>query len=471
MAESNKTGQVISMDTDKAPSHLVSRRSFLKSSAVTTAGVSAGLLASGNFAYAAGSDMLRVGVVGCGGRGTGAARDAVVSAPGVQVVAMGDLFEDRLDQSREALGVEVGEAMNVDDAHAFIGFDAYRGVLESDIDIVILATPPGFRPLHFRAAVEAGKHVFMEKPVSVDVAGAHAIIEAGQVASDKGLSVVAGTLYRRQVSFVDAIERIHDGMIGEVVGAQAYYMTGPIWLRPRLPGMSDMEWQCRNWYYFTWLSGDHIVEQFVHNLDVLNWVFGGTPGSAVAMGGRSQRVEPSYGHIFDHFSVEYRYAAGARAEAKCRQMQGCTTLVTNRIVGSEGVAELHPRRSTIWSHSGEVLFERPEDPEENAYVTEHADLVESIRAGRPVNESRQIAESTLTAILGRESAYTGREIVWNELLAANLDLVPRSFSFGSMPVAAVPVPGVTELNRAPWGSSRPVPAPSSPETSDGGDTE
>ncbi len=438
------------MAIEKKNANDLSRRDFLKTSAVTTLGVSAGLMATSNFAYAAGSDTLRVGLVGCGGRGTGAARDAVVSADGIEVVAMGDLFEDRLDRSREGLKQEIGDAYKVDDDHAFVGFNAYQRVLDSDIDIVILATPPAFRPAHFQAAVEAGKHVFMEKPTSVDVVGSHSIIASGEIAKEKGLSVVAGTLYRRQPSFVEAVKRIHDGMIGELVGAQEYYMTGPIWLRPRKPGMSDMEWQCRNWYYFTWLSGDHIVEQFVHNLDVVNWVFQGKPESCIAMGGRIRRVDPSYGHIYDHFSVEYVYNGGVRVEAKCRQMQDCTTRVTNRIVGTKGVAELHPRHSVLRSHSGTVLYEQPE-PGNNAYVQEHTDLIASIRSGEPINEARQIAVSTLTGILGRESAYTGQELTWDDLHNANLDLVPKTFNFGAMPTFSVAVPGVTKLDRSPWG--------------------
>lgn len=425
------------------------RRRFLKVSAATTLGVSAGLMARGDFAYAGGSDTIRVGVVGCGGRGTGAARDAVQSAEGVVITAMGDLFEDRLDRSMEGLRQEIGAAFQVDEDHAFVGFEAYRHVIESDVDMVILASPPGFRPAHFRAAVEAGKHVFMEKPVSVDVAGTHAIMEAGELATSKGLSVVAGTLYRRQPSFMEAIGRIHDGMIGELVSAQEYYMTGPIWLRPRKPGMSDMEWQCRNWYYFTWLSGDHIVEQFVHNLDVVNWVFQGHPESCLAMGGRIERVDPSYGHIYDHFSVEYVYAGGVRVEAKCRQMKDVTTRVTNRIVGTKGMAELHPGWSVLRSHDGRILFEAPE-PGNNAYVQEHTDLVHSIRKGLAINEAKQIADSSLTAVLGRESAYTGQELTWDELNGSGLDLVPPTLAFGPMPFPAVAVPGTTSLDRAPW---------------------
>ncbi|MCY4159067.1 MAG: Gfo/Idh/MocA family oxidoreductase, partial [Bacteroidetes bacterium] len=391
----------------------ITRRNFVK---VTTAGT-LGLMASGNYAYANGRDMLRVGVVGCGGRGTGAARDAVVSSERVEIVAMGDLFQDRLDASRKALADEIGDAYKVDESHAFVGFDAYQHVVDSEIDMVILAAPPGFRPAHFTAAVNAGKHVFMEKPVSVDVAGAMEIMKAGDTATQKGLSVVAGTLYRRQPSFMEAIKRIHDGMIGEIVGAQEYYLTGPIWLRERKGGMSDMEWQCRNWYYFTWLSGDHIVEQFVHNIDVINWVFQGHPDSAIAMGGRIARTGPEFGHIYDHFSVEYIYPGDIVVEAKCRQWQGTTKQVSNRVIGTKGIADLNPQNSIIRAHGGNVLYEMPE-PGGNGYVLEHTDLIQAIREGKPINETRQIAESTLTAVLGRESAYTGNQLGWNELMEA-----------------------------------------------------
>lgn len=422
----------------------VSRRTFLKTSAAGTLG----LMASGNFAYAGGRDALKVGLVGCGGRGTGAARDAVESAEQVEITAMGDLFENRLDSSMQHLRDEIGDALKVDEDHAFVGFDAYKHVIASDVDMIILASPPGFRPLHFSAAVEAGKHVFMEKPVSVDVAGSIEIMKAGDIATEKGLSVVAGTLYRRQNSFVEAINRIHDGMIGDIVAAQEYYMTGPIWLRERKSGMSDMEWQCRNWYYFTWLSGDHIVEQFVHNLDVINWVMQAHPESAYAMGGRIERVDPAYGHIYDHFSVEYEYPGGVPVEAKCRQINQAANRITNKIIGTKGTAELHPRHSKLMSHSGEVLFEMSK-PGNNGYVQEHTDLIDAIRSGSPINEARQIAESTLTAVLGRESAYTGQMLTWQELMDSNLDLVPKKFAFGSMPLPAVAVPGKTKLNRTP----------------------
>jgi myo-inositol 2-dehydrogenase / D-chiro-inositol 1-dehydrogenase len=229
---------------------------------------------------------------------------------------------------------------------------------------------------------------------------------------------------------------------------QAYYLTGPIWLRERQPGMSDMEWQCRNWYYFNWLSGDHIVEQFVHNLDVIHWVMGGPPDSALGIGGRQVRVSPSYGHIYDHFSIEYAYPNDVRIEAKCRQMEGTTRRVTNKVVGTEGIAELHTDRSLIRSHAGQELFRHPERGN-NPFVQEHVDLIASIRNGAGVNDTRDMAESTLIGVLGRESAYTGQELTWNDILNANLDIVPKALSFGPAPFPPIASPGVTTLDRAP----------------------
>ena len=235
------------MSTTNPKNNPFSRRDFLKTTATATGLSMTPLMKSGNFAYAAGSDTIRVGLVGAGGRGTGAARDCAVSSPGVEIVAMADLFRDRLEERREPLKEAIGDLYKVTDSRCYSGFDAYKELIDSEVDLVILATPPGFRPQHLRYAVEAGKDVFMEKPASVDPAGARSIIESGEIARARGLSIVAGTLYRRQDSFVQAVERIHDGRIGDIVAAQEYYLTGPIWLRPRKPGMSDMDWQCRNW--------------------------------------------------------------------------------------------------------------------------------------------------------------------------------------------------------------------------------
>lgn len=422
------------------------RRNFLKTTAVATAGASLGLMSSEAFAYPAGSDTIRVGLIGCGGRGSGAARDCVTSSEGVEIWAMGDLFMDRLQRSREILQDELGDSLKVTDERTFDGFDAYQKVLDSGVDMVILATSPGFRPVHVRAAVEAGKHVFMEKPSSTDVAGSLSVIESGELAKEKGLSIVAGTQYRRQPSFMEAVQQVHDGSIGDITAAHAYYLTGPIWLRDRKPGMSDMEWQCRNWYYFTWLSGDHIVEQFVHNLDTINWVMQGPPVQCLGMGGRLVRTDPSYGHIFDHFTIEYQYANGARVTAMCRQMAGCKTQVENRIMGTKGMADINPGSSKVTGYDGSVVFEHPERGN-NPYVQEHADLIASIRAGEPLNEAREVAYSTLTGIMGRESAYTGQVVTWDEIMSAEQDFIPTDLAFTNRPIPEVPTPGVTKINR------------------------
>jgi len=429
---------------DPHPSSL-SRREFVKKSAVGLAGV--GLLASTNFAYAGGSDRLRVGVIGCGGRGTGAANNALRADPAVEIYAMGDLFADRLRSSREALMGEAEGRVNVPDSRCFEGFENYLGVMESGVDYVILASPPGFRPIHVQAAVERDLHLFMEKPVAVDSAGVRAVIAAGEEGERRGLSMVAGTQYRRQPSFVEAVNLVHGGAIGDLLGAQAFYFTGPIWLRERQEGMSDMEWQCRNWYYFTWASGDHFVEQFIHNIDTLDWVFGEHPERAIGTGGRQVRVEPQFGHIYDHFSVEYQYPNGVRVMAACRQMQGATRRVINRIVGTRGVADINPSQSLVALHSGEVLL-RHMTPGNNPYVQTHVDLISSIRAGKPLNESRSVAESTLTAILGREAAYTGQELAWDDVYGADMNLVPNHFEFGPMPPMEVPRPGFTKIERS-----------------------
>lgn len=401
---------------------------------------------SEDFAYIRGNDTIRVGLIGCGGRGTGAAVNSVDAFEGVEIAAMGDLFRDRLESSKGRLQEEIGDRLTVTKETSFVGFDAYERVLETDVDYVILATPPGFRPIHIRAALEAGKHVFAEKPVAVDSAGVRSVIESGKLAEQKELALVAGTQRRHDPKYIETIQRIHDGAIGDLRAAQINRSTGPLWLRERLPGMSDMEWQCRNWYYFTWLSGDHVVEMHIHSIDVINWVFQTHPVRAVGVGGRQQRIDPSYGHIYDHIGIEYEYPNGARVTCMQRQMEGASSVWAERVVGSEGHADLMNHRiegSTNWS------FEQENPP--NAYVQEHANLIESIRSGNPINESKRVAESTLTAIMAREVAYTGREITWEELLNAEMDLLPPTFAFGSAPFPVVAMPGSTTLDRQ-WGA-------------------
>jgi len=417
----------------------ITRRDFVKRGTVATAGVSA-LMASGNFAYAGGTDTIRLGLVGCGGRGTGAANDCYRSSDGIELVAMGDLFQDRMEESKEQLKKRLGDSFKVTSDRTFLGFDAYEKVLQTDLDLVIFATPPAFRPQHLRAAIESGTNVFMEKPVAVDPAGIRSVMESAQMAEDKGLAIVAGTQRRHDPAYQAAMKRIHDGAIGEVKTAQVYWNQGGLWHHEREPGMSDMEWQVRNWLYFTWLSGDHIVEQHVHNIDVANWALQAHPVKALGVGGRQVRTDPSYGHIFDHFGIEFQYENGARVYSMCRQQEGTPSRVGEHIIGTKGTSDGHSTidGATNWTYEGKDV---------NPYVQEHADLVASIREGEPLNEGQRVAESVLTAIMGREAAYTGQEITWEEVLNADLDLGPDSHEFGSLPIPDVPAPGQTTLNR------------------------
>ncbi|MCC6443513.1 MAG: Gfo/Idh/MocA family oxidoreductase [Armatimonadetes bacterium] len=412
-----------------------SRRDFIK----TSAGVTAAALGSGfagfEAVHAAGPDTLRVGVIGCGGRGTGAASDCANAAPNIEIVALGDLFRDRVDGCREGLK-GLGDRFKVTDDRCFVGFDAYQKVIDSGVDMVILAAPPGFRPVHFKAAVEAGKHVFMEKPVSVCPAGVRTVLESSRLASQKGLGVVAGTQRRHQKSYIETIKRIHDGALGKIVAAQGYWNQGGLWMNPRQPEWSDMEWQVRNWLYFTWLSGDHIVEQHVHNLDVLNWVLRAHPVKCMGMGGRQVRTDPAYGHIYDHFAIEYEYPDGVRALSLCRQIDGCATRVSEFIQGARGTSD-----PSNWIRGGSAWRFEGDSP--NPYVQEHADLINSIRSGKPLNEGKTVAESTLTAIMGRMSAYTGKEVTWEDALNSKLDLMPEKLEFGPLPVEPVAAPGKT----------------------------
>jgi predicted dehydrogenase len=418
----------------------LSRRDFLNASAATAA-----LVATGNYAHAQSSDTIKVGLIGCGGRGTQAAMNAVEAAPNVEIVAMGDLFKDRLDSSKSTLQKNAGKSFKVTDDHSFVGFDAYKKVIASPVNYIILATPPGYRPEHLTAAVEAGKHVFFEKPVAVDAPGIRQVIAAGELAKQKGLSVVTGTQRRHQNTYLETIKRIHDGAIGELVSAQVYWNQGALWHKVRQPGQSDMEWQNRNWYYFTWLCGDHIVEQHVHNIDVANWCFNAHPVKAIAMGGRQQRVDPVYGHIWDHFAVEYEYPNGARVQSFCRHWENSVNNVSERIVGTKGTS--NPDGQIY----GETRY-RYDGPKPNPYMVEHKDNIEAIRAGKPLNEARQVAESTLTAILGREAAYTGQEITWEQMLNCKTVLGPEKLDLAmSLPVPPVAIPGKTKLERERMG--------------------
>jgi predicted dehydrogenase len=361
-------------------------------------------------------------------------------AGNIKVVALADVFKDRLTACREQLSKL---EMNIPAEMCFVGFDAYKQLLAvPEINYVILATPPHFRPVQLMAAIEAGKNVFVEKPVAVDGAGVRMVMEAGELAKKKNLGIAAGTQRRHDRGYIETMKRIHDGAIGEITYARAYWNGGVIWVIDRQEGWSDMEWQLRNWNYFTWLGGDHIVEQHVHNLDVINWAMNAHPIKAIALGGRQARPNKNYGHIYDHFAVEFEYANGARMFSQCRQMNGCDGKVEEAVVGTKGSSNckgfVRPLegQGQLWRFRGEVS---------NPYQQEHQDLMASIRAGKPINEAQNIAESTLTGIMGRDSAYTGKTLEWEQVLNSQTRLGPQKYEFGKLPFPEVPMPGEYKL--------------------------
>ncbi len=440
----------------------LTRRDFVKKTAGAAIALSA---VNPLFGQRTGSDRLRVGLIGAGGRGTDAAIDILRAAKGIQIVAIGDLFPDRVQASLEKLTNFVkqdglpAEALKVTPERMFSGWDNYKKVLESDVDVVILAAPPHFRPQHLKAAVEAGKHIFTEKPVAVDPVGIRSVLESAKLADEKGLNVVAGTQRRHQDHYVEIMKRIHDGAIGEIVSAQCYWNQGGLWHdrakqnleRFQAGEWSEMEFQVQNWLFCVWLSGDHIVEQHVHNIDVVNWAIGQFPKQALGMGGRQQRIEPQYCNSYDHFAVEFEYENGVRVQSMCRQIDGASHRVEERIVGTKGVAIMSSTGGRI---EGPKPWESPkyarrgEDgtPAPNPYVQEHVDLVQAIRSGKRLNETYNVANSTASAILGRMSAYTGNALRWDWMMnASKLDYTPERYEFGPNPLRPIAVPGVEKV--------------------------
>ena len=424
------------------------RRQLLKTgmTSAALAAASYGRIAS---ATAAGTDEIKVGLVGCGGRGTGAVRNLIQGKiAGVKVVAMGDLFKDRIDESLKNLGKVEGaaERLAVTPDKMFAGFDAYQKVMATDCNYVILATPPGFRPTHLRAAVAANKHIFTEKPMAVDGPGIRTCFELAEEANQKKLGIGVGLQRHHSRGYLEAMKRIKGGAIGEVVGGRAFWLQRDLWFKVRQPNWTDAEWQIRNWLYFTWLSGDHIVEQHIHNIDVVQWAIGKPPVAAVGMGGRQQRTDPAYGHIYDHFAIDFEYPNGVQVMSMSRQIPGCHNDISEHIIGSKGRADLANNAWKIsgwkgggkgWSHDGA----KDVDP----YVQEHIDLIAAIRKGKPYNELKAASESNLAAIMGRISAYTGKRVTWDQALNSKESLFPADLKFGKMEVAKVAIPGTTEI--------------------------
>jgi predicted dehydrogenase len=423
-----------------------SRRSFLKSSAAAAA---AGAFAA-PAVHAAGGDTLKVALIGCGGRGGGAAVNALHADPNVKLWAACDVFPDRiadkLDELRAVEGGRFRDRVDVTPDRCFDGFDGYKHAIDSGADVVILATSPGFRPLHLAYAVEKNKHVFMEKPHAVDATGVRSVIESARLAEKKGLGLCGGFTYRYDPFKRETVKRLHGGAIGDVLAIHTTFLTGELWDRSgksKTRDPNELEYQIRMWYYFSWLSGDFIVEQAIHNVDKTCWVMNGElPVAASGMGGRQVRTAPKFGNIYDHFTVVYEYASGAKVFLQCRQMTGCYQSNHDQVIGSKGNCQLMQHTitagGTTWRHPGEHSLAR-------AYDLEHEELFASIRAGKPMNDGVRSAMSTLMGIMGREAAYTGQRVTWKQMLESKQDLLPKEFAWGPNPAAPVATPGKTKF--------------------------
>jgi predicted dehydrogenase len=421
----------------------ITRRNFIATSAFAVASISGFPFV--HTTHAQDKKPIKIGLVGCGGRGTGAVADAINADPNLRLVAMADPFQDRIDSSLKELkdpkqrggplkGIEVTK-----DA-CFTGLDGYKKILEMDIDYVCLVSPPGFRPIQFEAAVDAGKHIFAEKPLATDPVGVRKIRKSAQKAKDKGLSVVVGLNARHSASDDEFIKRIHGGAIGKILAGRSYRCHGGLWHRgDERPKWTEMEYQCRNWYYFCWLSGDQITEMAIHSMDFVNWVMGSPPISAFGSGGRQVRTDPKYGNIYDHMSIDYEYPNDAHVFLMVRQWDNCDQASGNYFVGTEGAFD-----------GRGITGKNPWKPEKKGEergmgsgVYEHWKLIDSIKNEKAINNALDFgADSTLTTIMGRESAYTGKKITWNEMLNSDLDLLPKGeIKFGPAPESSVPMPG------------------------------
>jgi predicted dehydrogenase len=453
-----------------------SRRQFLKTaSALAVGGAVLGTNAQvARSAHAAGSDEIKVALVGCGGRGTGAAEQALATVGPVTLWAVADAFEFRVQDGLRQITQQVERGrrdgnelfkdskIDVPAERQFVGLDAYRKAIDSGADLVILATPPGFRPIHFEAAVEAGKNIFAEKPVAVDAPGVRRFQAANAKAKEKDLMVAIGLQRRHDQRYVETIKRLNDGAIGDIICTRVYWNGGPLWLRTRADFAranghepTEMEYQVNNWYYFNWLCGDHIVEQHIHNLDVGNWIRGMHPSEAQGMGGRQVRTGKDYGQIFDHHFVEFTYPDGTKMFSQCRHMGGCVSEVREHAHGTKGVLDIDDGSVGGVITTAEGKWESPGKKVDNHHQ-EHHDMFAALRRGEHYNEGDYGAESTMTAIMGRMATYSGKLIKWDEAIGSTVDLSPGSYDFAATPPVLpdangfypVPVPGKTDVLKA-----------------------
>lgn len=421
----------------------VSRRNFLATTGVATVGA----LSASRFAFAQGSDTLKVALIGCGGRGSGAA-DNALNVPGTKLVALADAFPDRVEGALKSLKERHPSKVEVPAENQFVGFDAYKKAIAL-ADVVILTTPPGFRPMQFEEAVKQGKHVFAEKPVATDAPGVRTFLAAAEEAKKKNLKVGIGLQRHHDPGYIETVKRLQDGEIGDISAMRVYWNDAGVWVNPRKPDQTEMDYQMRNWYYFVWLCGDHIVEQHIHNLDVANWVKGGHPVKARGMGGRQVRTDKKYGEIYDHHMVEFTYPDGSICFSQCRHQPGCWSSVSEHAIGTKGLSDVNrysiePKGGTPWRYRSEKKV----DP----YQQEHVDLFAAIRNNTPFNEAVNGAHATMTSILGRMATYSGKDVTWDEGIKSELNYFPDQLAWNATMKAqpdaegfyAIPIPGVSK---------------------------
>jgi myo-inositol 2-dehydrogenase/D-chiro-inositol 1-dehydrogenase len=414
---------------------VTTRRSIVKSSSLAAVGLglsAPGLTAPGLMlppGRARQDEPLRVALVGCGGRGTGAIGQALSTDGSVKLVAMADAFDDRLQSALQATKASHPDRVDVPKERQFTGFDAAQKAMDCDVDMVILATPPGFRPMHFEYAVSKDLHVFMEKPVATDAPGIRQVLAAAKVAQQKNLKVGVGLQRHHDSGYKETMRRVKEGAIGKVLLLRCYWNSGGVWTRPRVEGMTEMEYQMRNWYYFTWICGDHIAEQHIHNLDVCNWLKDGPPVKAQGVGGRQVRTGPDSGEIFDHHMIEYTYADGTKMLSECRHQRGTYSSVSEHAHGTKGTAQFN--RYMIEADGQDKW--RYRDEAKNPYQVEHDVLFAAIRSGKVHNEAEYGANSTMTAIMGRMATYSGQQVEWDKAIASETNLLPDTFAWDADP--------------------------------------
>lgn len=447
------------------PAEGSSRRTFLKTTSAMVGGAVLGGVSAqiARGAHPGGSDEIKIALIGCGGRGTGAATQALATKGKVTLWAMADAFADNLQASLQNITRQVERGrrdgdplfkdatVDVPPERQFDGFDAYRQAIDSGVDLLVIATPPHFRPIHFDAAVDANKHIFMEKPLATDPVGVRRILATNEKAKDKNLMVAVGLQRRHDQRYVDAMKQLHDGAIGELVNTRVYWNGGGLWVRPRKPEQTEMEYQMRNWYYFVWLCGDHIVEQHIHNLDVGNWMHGAHPVEAQGMGGRQVRTGKENGQIFDHHAVEYTFADGTKMFSQCRQIDGCTSEVREHAHGTKGTLDIDDGAGGFFATKDKKWTAK--GAKRDNHHQEHHDLFAALRDGRMYNEVQYGAEATLTAILGRLATYSGKTISWDDAFNKGTDLSPHTYDFAATPPVIpdengyypVAVPGKTQV--------------------------